>query len=128
MATFICGAGGSLAVEIVSLASYYDEGGLRLPARYSEVGFWAARLLLAGLGGALAVAYDVTQPILAVHIGVATPLIIRTLRDFVPAGVGHPAQQPRRPRGTHGSATRPSATLLAESQRCDREQANVDAV
>jgi hypothetical protein len=97
LAGFVCGATGSLAIEIVSLASHYDDGGLALPARYSKVGFWVARLLLAGLGGALAVAYGVTQPILAVHIGVATPLIVRTLRGSVPVGL-HAAQRPRRSR------------------------------
>lgn len=98
--TFLWGAAGSVAAEIVSFASHYDEGGLELPARYRRVGFYIARVLLAIIGGGLAVGYGVTQPILAGHIGLATPLIVRALKESVPAGVHVGSRAPaRRSRG-----------------------------
>lgn len=84
---FLWAAAGSLAVEVVTIGKHYDSGGLELPARYYRIGFWVARVLVAIVGGGLAVAYGVTQPLLAGHICAATPLIMKTLAESVPAGL-----------------------------------------
>jgi hypothetical protein len=74
---FLWGLLGSVAVEVVRLIAIY-EAGKALPARYRKRGFWIVRTLLALAGGGLAVAYDVQSPILAVHIGASTPIIVET--------------------------------------------------
>jgi hypothetical protein len=90
--TFWWGFAGSVAVEVITLLGYYHSNPLRIPDRYRRAGFWATRLILAGLGGALAVGYGIEQRILAFNIGAATPLIISSLaRGFRPRG---PAPQP----------------------------------
>jgi hypothetical protein len=72
---FLFGMLGSVAVEVVKVLSYYNEGG-NFPARYRLWGFWIVRVLLGLIGGALAIAYGVQSDILAVHIGASTPAII----------------------------------------------------
>lgn len=75
---FLWGFVGSLAVEIVKIHFVLGES-RRLPLRYSKPGFWIARLLLAVTAGGLAVAYDIKTPVLALHVGAATPLIVQAL-------------------------------------------------
>ena len=76
METFLWGLMGSVAVELLTLLSFYYSPPVRLPKRYTKIGFWIARFMLALLAGALAVGYDIHQRILAFNIGAATPLII----------------------------------------------------
>ncbi len=66
---------GNSAVEILKILSYYNAGGV-FPKRYGKWGFWLSRVLLALIGGGLAVAYGVGSDIVAVHIGASTPAII----------------------------------------------------
>jgi hypothetical protein len=47
--------------------------------------FWVARLLLAMTAGGLAIAYDIKTPVLALHIGAATPLIVQALAKNFPS-------------------------------------------
>jgi hypothetical protein len=75
---FLWGFVGSLAVEIVKIHCYLGAS-RRLPLRYSKPTFWIARLLLAMTAGGLAVAYDIKTPVLALHVGAATPLIVQAL-------------------------------------------------
>ena len=77
---FWWGVLGSAAVEIVTLLAYYEHDG-ELPPRYRQIGFWIVRLMLAFLGGGLAVAYEITKPLLAANIGAATPLIIKAFAE-----------------------------------------------
>jgi hypothetical protein len=87
LSTFGWGFAGSVAVEVVTLLSFYYAHPVRLPLRYRKPGFWIARLMLALLGGALAVGYGIEQGILAFNIGAATPLIITSLaRGLRPPG------------------------------------------
>lgn len=79
---FLWGAGGSLAVEIVSVNKFMASEHA-LPDRYRTFGFWFARTLLSIVGGGLAVAYGITQPLLAANIGAATPLIVQALAQGV---------------------------------------------
>lgn len=75
---FLWGFLGSLAVEIVRI-HFLLGASRKLPLRYSNPGYWIARLLLALTAGSLAVAYDIKTPVLALHVGAATPLIVQAL-------------------------------------------------
>lgn len=75
---FLWGFVGSLAVEIVKIHLLLGAS-RRLPLRYLKPVFWIARLLLAVTAGGLAVAYGIETPVLALHVGAATPLIVQAL-------------------------------------------------
>jgi len=75
---FLWGFIGSVAVEIVKI-HFVLGASRRLPLRYSKPSYWIARLLLALTAGGLAVAYDIKTPVLALHVGAATPLIVQAL-------------------------------------------------
>ena len=75
---FLWGFLGSLAVEIVQIHCLLDTS-RRLPLRYTKPIYWLARFLLALTAGGLAVAYDIKTPVLALHVGAATPLIVQAL-------------------------------------------------
>jgi hypothetical protein len=75
---FLWGFMGSLAVEIVKI-HYLLGTSRKLPLRYTRPIYWIARLLLALTAGGLAVAYDIKTPVLALHVGAATPLIVQAL-------------------------------------------------
>jgi hypothetical protein len=75
---FLWGFLGSLAVEVVQIHCLLDTS-RKLPLRYSKPIYWIARLLLALTAGGLAVAYDIKTPVLALHVGAATPLIVQAL-------------------------------------------------
>ena len=100
IAVFLWGFTGSVAVELLNLLSHYDSRSVKLPARYRKLGFWITRSLIALIGGALAVGYDIEQRILAFNIGAATPLIITfMMRELQPGavpigglGTGHPSR------------------------------------
>jgi hypothetical protein len=79
---FLWGCVGSLAVEIVKIHWLYGMA-RRLPVRYRSPVFWVARSLLALTGGSLAVAYRIETPVLALHLGAATPLIVQALAQNV---------------------------------------------
>lgn len=81
---FFWGFSGSLAVEVVTLVQYYYSPGGDLPDRYGRFGFYVVRLLLAAIGGALAIGYKINNPILAINIGAATPLIIQSFAQSPP--------------------------------------------
>lgn len=93
LATFVWGFAGSVAVEVVSLLGHYYSEPVRLPQRYRKVGFWLTRALLALLGGALAVGYEIEGRILAFNIGAATPLIITSLARGIRPAVAPPELQ-----------------------------------
>lgn len=80
---FSWGFFGSAAVDVVTACQFYnDRGGL--PERYNEWGFWFFRVLLACVGGGLAIAYELyDRPLLAVNIGVCTPLLIAQLSQGI---------------------------------------------
>ncbi len=77
---------GSVAVEVVTIYFYFNKG-RALPKRYSKFSFWLIRILLASTAGGLVIAYDIQEPMLAFHLGTATPLIIQSLaqnaKDFI---------------------------------------------
>jgi hypothetical protein len=82
LVTFLCGFGGSVAVEIVLLNQFMQDSAT-LPERYRKPLFWVVRLLLAVVGGGLALAYEIDKPLLAANIGAATPLIIKAFSEGI---------------------------------------------
>src|SRR5262245_17500923 len=74
---------GTLATQFVQITGAYERG-RSLPARFRKTGFWIAQGVVAAVGGALAIAYGVVNPVLALHIGAATPLIVQTLAQKLP--------------------------------------------
>ena len=81
--TFLWGFGGSIAGEVVLLNQFMQAGPGKLPGRYHKPLFWVLRILLAVLGGGLALAYEIHSPILAANIGAATPLIIKAFSEGI---------------------------------------------
>lgn len=81
---FLWGCGGSLAVVIVELNQAVKHGRKRLPTYCFNWRFYVIRLLLAGVGGMLAIAYHIQDPILALNIGATTPLMIQALTRCKP--------------------------------------------
>jgi len=77
--TFFWGCLGSIAVEIVTINRIFSTKPARIPEQYRSAPFWIVRILLAVIGGCLAVAYEIDKPILAANIGAATPLLTQAL-------------------------------------------------
>jgi len=86
--TFLCGMGGSIAVELVTLYEAFQSEPLKLPARYRSFWFYLIRLLLAMAAGGLALAYEIEKPLLAVNVGVSAPLLLQTLARGLQQGQG----------------------------------------
>lgn len=84
---FLWGFLGSLAVEVVQI-HFLLGSSRKLPLRYGKPGYWVARLLLALTAGSLAVAYDIKTPVLALHVGAATPLIVQALARQIGSFLG----------------------------------------
>jgi hypothetical protein len=85
-AIFFWAAAGSIAVDVVTALRIYDGDKIDFPARYQHVFYYICRLVLAGIGGGLAVAYDITTPILAINIGASAPLILTSLSQGLQKG------------------------------------------
>ena len=75
---FLWGIAGSVSVEIIQAYYYYTKEGA-FPGYYSKPGFWFVRSLLALIGGALAIGYDIKNGIAAFQIGASAPLIVQNL-------------------------------------------------
>lgn len=74
---FAWGMGGCLAVDVVTASQYFHTIDGAFPRRYHRPMFYVVRILLAIIGGGLAIAYGIDKPLLAANIGAATPLIIQ---------------------------------------------------
>jgi hypothetical protein len=78
LAEFLWAAGGSLALEVIALNNHFKvEHPRALPAKYRSWVFWAVRVLLAVIGGGLAIAENASNPVLAISIGASTPAIMK---------------------------------------------------
>jgi len=85
--SFLWAAGGSFALELVSLLNgikSQNAGGL--PAYYKSWVFWFLRVAVAGIAGALAVAEGASSPLVAVNIGASAPAILELLSKKAPHG------------------------------------------
>ena len=82
LATFLWAAGGSLALEVISLLNEIRaERATGLPSHYKNWVFWCVRLLVTAIAGALAVAEDATKPMVAINIGASAPAILQLLTN-----------------------------------------------
>jgi hypothetical protein len=79
---FVFGALGSMLVEVVKVLGYFQRG--RFPDRYSSKLFWVTRAALVLGAGVIALAHEVQTKVLAIHLGVATPLILQALARTPP--------------------------------------------
>jgi len=80
LSTFLWAAGGSFALEVISLYNEIKaERASGLPKYYKNPLFWGVRLLVTGIAGALAVAEDARTPLIAVNIGASAPAILQLL-------------------------------------------------
>ena len=85
---FWWGAGGSLAIEILSLYNEIKTANASgLPAYYKNPLFWFVRVLVTGIAGGLAIAEEAAKPLLAINIGASAPAILQLLTK-PPTGPG----------------------------------------
>ena len=118
---FAWGAFGNAALAVADLHSAYARNAGELPARYRSAGFWVTRTALAVVGGGLAVAahltYGVESIVLAINVGVSTPLILERLGGGIDPALGHlpglPGPSPRLPQND----ARSTPTLPARATR-----------
>lgn len=88
---FTWGFAGSVAVDVVTAAQFFNAPTLVIPERYRHIAFYVVRLLLAFIAGGLAIAYEIDKALLAANIGAATPLIVQAFAQGVgnmPVGAG----------------------------------------
>lgn len=88
---FLFGAIGSLLVEVNNILTYFHKG-QQFPNRYFKPSFWFTRAVLVIGAGMIALAHDVQTKILAVHLGVATPLILQAFAKSPPTEVERSSQ------------------------------------
>jgi hypothetical protein len=87
---FLWAAGGSLALEVISL---YNEIRAEkpdgLPRYYKNPVFWIVRLLVTGIAGGLAIAENAGSPLIAINIGASAPAILQLLANSGKAPQGN---------------------------------------
>lgn len=81
---FLWGLLGSLAIEVVAAYQAINANHGRLPVRYRRLPFLVVRIFLSLVAGGLAVAYEIQNALLAMHVGAATPLILQRFARTVP--------------------------------------------
>jgi hypothetical protein len=75
--TFLWGFFGSCSVEIVTLYNRFGSE-TPIPLHYKQFPFWALRLLMAAIGGLLAIAAGIdNNPMMSMYVGASAPLIIQ---------------------------------------------------
>lgn len=79
---FLWAAGGSFALEVVSLYNEIKaERAAGLPGYYKNPVFWLVRILVTGIAGGLAVAEKAASPLIAINIGASAPAILQLLTN-----------------------------------------------
>ena len=76
---FLCGFAGSVAIDVMAALRIYEAKSVKFPERYRHWFYYVCRLLLACIGGSLAIAYEIDKAILAINIGASAPLILTSL-------------------------------------------------
>lgn len=76
------------AVELLDVHDIFRDGRIVIPAKYRSTVYWSVRAALAVAGGMLAVAYDVSTPVLALNVGASAGLVIRNLAKRPPVHTG----------------------------------------
>lgn len=83
IAQFLWGFAGSLAVEVATLANGV-RAGRPVPKRFRRASYWLMSLLTATVGGLVAIAAQVQNPLFAMHLGAGTPLLLDRWQKTVP--------------------------------------------
>jgi hypothetical protein len=87
---FLWAAGGSFALEIISLYNEIRaERSTGLPRYYKNPVFWIVRLAVTGIAGGLAVAEKAGSPLIAINIGASAPAILQLLTNPPKSSVGN---------------------------------------
>jgi hypothetical protein len=82
LAIFLWAAGGSLALEVISLFNEIKaEKATGLPAYYKNPIFWIVRIAVTAIAGGLAIAEEATRPMVAINIGASAPAILQLLTN-----------------------------------------------
>jgi hypothetical protein len=78
--SFLWAAGGSFAIEIISLHNEIRaERPAGLPKYYSSPLFWVVRAFVMVIAGGLAIAESASTPLIAINIGASAPAIVAIL-------------------------------------------------
>jgi hypothetical protein len=78
--TFLWGAFGSAAVEVVGAFTALSQDEVVLPPKYRRPSYYVSRIVMAAVAGGVAVAQDITaKPWLALQIGAGAPLILTSI-------------------------------------------------
>lgn len=80
---FVWGFLGSLFVDVAEVIPFYHETPIAFPERYRRKSYYALRIAVGVMGGALVYAYHVTELVLALNIGASAPLIVQHLANGV---------------------------------------------
>lgn len=87
---FLCGCAGSIALDVTALARHIQTTRKRrLPHYYYSFGYYVVRSLIACMAGGLALAYGIQQPLLAINIGAAAPMLIVAFSQGVGGAATH---------------------------------------
>ena len=82
----LLGAMGSVGIDLLQIARSYDRG--KFAQKYRAVGFYITHFFLAVISGVTAWAHlapdNLPKYWLAIHIGAATPMILKTLASRMP--------------------------------------------
>lgn len=80
LTAFLWAAGGSFALEVISLHNdIRAERAAGLPRYYKSPLFWIVRLLVTVVAGGLAVSESASTPLIDVNIGASAPAILQIL-------------------------------------------------
>ena len=87
--TILCGIGGGIAVEALKWFRIREQLHNNLPQYAKKWPYWMVTVVMIGIGGLLAFAYQHSSdvelnPILAVNIGASAPLIVSALVSQAP--------------------------------------------
>ena len=72
---FLVGVFGSLVIEVAAIVKCYHKE-RPFPARFRQKGFYFWQFIISLVGGFLVVAYDITNPVLAMQVGASAPTIL----------------------------------------------------
>ena len=76
---FFFGVAGSVSVDVLAAAELFNAKKLAIPPRYKNPWFFVTRVLVALIGGLLAIAGEAGNPLNALNVGASAPLGFRAL-------------------------------------------------
>jgi hypothetical protein len=72
---FFVGMFGSIVIEVAAIVKCYHKE-QPFPDRFRQKGFYFWQFIISLVGGSLVVAYDITNPVLAMQVGASAPTIL----------------------------------------------------